>query len=120
MYHACQVEVPEVPVMLFLEILCAVGVVLLFFIFIQLNQISSAITTRPTHRRRGLLRTMMTRLLEDSVEHGESVSMLTASEASIYERFGYGVSTRAASLVTISLRRRRSSVGRASVRDPRF
>jgi len=59
----------------------------------------SAITTRPTHRRRGLLRTMMTRLFEDSVEHGESVSMLTASEATIYERFGYGVSTRAASVV---------------------
>jgi predicted acetyltransferase len=42
---------------------------------------------------------MMTRLLDDSVEHGEPVSMLTASEATIYERFGYGVSTRAASLV---------------------
>jgi len=58
----------------------------------------SAITTRPTHRRQGLLRTMMTRLLDESAEHGEPVSMLTASEATIYQRFGYGVSTRGASL----------------------
>ena len=54
----------------------------------------SAVTVRPTHRRQGLLRTMMLDLLDEAVEHGEPVAMLTASEASIYERFGFGISTR--------------------------
>ncbi len=53
----------------------------------------SAVTVRPTHRRRGLLRSMMVRLLDEAVEHGEPVAMLTASEASIYRRFGFGIST---------------------------
>jgi len=54
----------------------------------------SAVTVRPTHRRQGLLRTMMGHLLDDAVEHDEPVAMLTASEGSIYERFGFGISTR--------------------------
>ncbi len=54
----------------------------------------SWISTRPTHRRRGLLRRVMTRLVEESAERGEVVSMLTASEGGIYPRFGYGVATR--------------------------
>jgi len=54
----------------------------------------SAVTVRPTHRRRGVLRSMMRGLLDDAVEREESVAMLTASEASIYERFGFGISTR--------------------------
>jgi len=55
----------------------------------------SAVTVMPTHRRQGLLRQMMTWLLEDSVQRDEPLSMLTASEATIYSRFGYGVSHRA-------------------------
>lgn len=43
-----------------------------------------------THRRRGLLTSMMTRLLTDRYEAGESVAALWASEAAIYQRFGYG------------------------------
>lgn len=43
-----------------------------------------------THRRRGLLTTMMRRLLTDRYEAGESVAALWASEAAIYQRFGYG------------------------------
>jgi predicted acetyltransferase len=58
----------------------------------------SAVSVRPTHRRRGLLRTMMSRLLDDAVAHGEPVAMLTASEGSIYERFGFGISTRSMSI----------------------
>jgi predicted acetyltransferase len=46
----------------------------------------------PTHRRRGILNEMMRWLLGDAVERGESVAMLTASESSIYGRFGFGVS----------------------------
>lgn len=44
----------------------------------------------PTHRRRGLLTRMMTRLLAERHEAGETVAALWASEAAIYQRFGYG------------------------------
>ncbi len=47
----------------------------------------------PTHRRRGILRLMMTRLFEQARERGEPVAILWASEAAIYDRFGYGLST---------------------------
>jgi predicted acetyltransferase len=48
----------------------------------------------PTHRRRGILRSMMAHQLDDVVERGEAIAVLTASEAVIYGRFGYGVATR--------------------------
>lgn len=44
----------------------------------------------PTHRRRGLLTGMMTRLLAERHEAGEAVAALWASEGAIYQRFGYG------------------------------
>ena len=47
----------------------------------------------PTHRRQGVLRQMMTHQLDDVVERGEPVAILTASEAVIYGRFGYGVAS---------------------------
>ncbi|HEX5616692.1 MAG TPA: GNAT family N-acetyltransferase [Acidimicrobiia bacterium] len=47
----------------------------------------------PTHRRRGVLRQMMRELHDDARAHGEAVSILTASESSIYGRFGYGIAT---------------------------
>ena len=47
----------------------------------------------PTHRRRGILRLMMTRLFEQARERGEPVAILWASEAAIYQRFGYGMGT---------------------------
>jgi predicted N-acetyltransferase YhbS len=56
----------------------------------------SAVAVLPTHRRRGILRSMMTALLDDAVARDESVAMLTASEGAIYQRFGFGVTTRAA------------------------
>lgn len=52
----------------------------------------------PTHRRRGILTAMMHRLHDDAVERGEPIAILTASEASIYRRFGYGVATEAGNL----------------------
>ena len=52
----------------------------------------TAITVRPDHRRRGILREMMQRLLEDAVEAGESMATLFASEGTIYGRFGFGPS----------------------------
>jgi predicted acetyltransferase len=45
----------------------------------------------PTHRRRGILREMMAVQLDDVAEREEPVAVLTASEAVIYGRFGYGV-----------------------------
>jgi predicted acetyltransferase len=48
----------------------------------------------PTHRRRGVLNALMRRQLDDVVERGEPIAVLTASEASIYGRYGYGLATR--------------------------
>ncbi|MFH8799531.1 GNAT family N-acetyltransferase [Streptomyces sp. NPDC017936] len=46
-----------------------------------------------THRRRGLLTRMMRRQLDDVRSWGEPLAVLTASEGSIYGRFGYGAAT---------------------------
>lgn len=46
---------------------------------------------RPTHRRRGVLRDLMRRHLEDVRDRGEVAGGLYASESSIYGRFGYGM-----------------------------
>lgn len=43
----------------------------------------------PTHRRRGLLRALMRRHLDDVRASGEPVSALWSSESGIYGRFGY-------------------------------
>jgi predicted acetyltransferase len=49
------------------------------------------VTVAPTHRRRGLLTEMITRQLTELHEQGgEAVAGLWASEAVIYQRFGYG------------------------------
>lgn len=56
------------------------------------------VSVLPTHRRRGVLRALMARQLDDI---HEPVAILTASEAPIYGRFGYGCGTWACD-VTIS------------------
>jgi predicted acetyltransferase len=43
-----------------------------------------------THRRRGVLRSLMRRQLDDVREWGWPLAVLTASEPAIYGRFGYG------------------------------
>ncbi len=53
----------------------------------------TTVTVHPTHRRRGVLRQMMDEQLDDVARRGEPLAVLTASEASIYERFGYGTAT---------------------------
>jgi predicted acetyltransferase len=50
----------------------------------------SDVTVSPTHRRRGLLRTMITEDLADAAEQGVPLAVLTASEGAIYGRFGFG------------------------------
>jgi predicted acetyltransferase len=54
----------------------------------------TAVGVLPTHRRRGVLRTLMAHQLDDVADRGEPIAVLTASEATIYGRFGYGVATR--------------------------
>ncbi|WP_166136738.1 GNAT family N-acetyltransferase [Nocardioides ochotonae] len=51
------------------------------------------VTVSPTHRRRGLLRRMMTEDLRDAAARGLPVAALTATEGSIYGRFGFGAAT---------------------------
>lgn len=48
----------------------------------------------PTHRRRGILRALMAAVVDQAVERDEPIAGLTASEAVIYRRFGFGVATR--------------------------
>ena len=43
-----------------------------------------------THRRRGLLRLMMQAMFDEARERGEPLAGLSASEGTIYGRFGYG------------------------------
>ena len=47
----------------------------------------------PTHRRRGILRSMMRAQLDDFHARGEPLATLFASEETIYGRYGYGLAT---------------------------
>ncbi len=46
------------------------------------------------HTRRGVLRSMVTTVLEDGARRGHAAAALYASEATIYGRFGFGPATR--------------------------
>jgi len=48
------------------------------------------VSVLPTHRRRGILTTMLDQLFADALKRGEAVATLWASEAGIYGRFGFG------------------------------
>ena len=58
----------------------------------------------PTHRRRGVLRSLMRHQLDDARKAGTPLAILWASEGAIYPRFGYGV--------------RRTRISRRSSRSP--
>ncbi|SEK50495.1 GNAT family N-acetyltransferase [Streptacidiphilus jiangxiensis] len=53
----------------------------------------TGVTVLPTHRRQGVLKAMMRHQLDALRERGEFLSVLLASEATIYRRFGYGPAT---------------------------
>src|SRR5712691_10615209 len=53
----------------------------------------SWVSVLPTHRRRGVLTQLMAAMHDDARERDEPAAILTASEGSIYGRFGYGVAT---------------------------
>lgn len=54
----------------------------------------AGVTVRATERRRGVLRRMMTTSLTDAAHDGYALAALTASESSIYRRFGFGPAIR--------------------------
>jgi predicted acetyltransferase len=53
----------------------------------------TAVGVLPSHRRRGVLSALMRRQLADLRARGEFLSVLLATEALIYRRFGYGPAT---------------------------
>ncbi|GAA2041116.1 GNAT family N-acetyltransferase [Agromyces tropicus] len=65
----------------------------------------SSVTVSPTHRRRGIARAMMEGELATAKAAGAAVAMLTATEATIYGRYGYAPAAKAA---TIEVDRRRA------------
>ncbi|UFU02830.1 GNAT family N-acetyltransferase [Ruania suaedae] len=58
----------------------------------------SDVSASPAHRRRGLVRTMLEADLADAAAHGAALAALTASEATIYGRWGFGPATFARSV----------------------
>jgi predicted acetyltransferase len=62
-----------------------------------------------THRRRGILRALLAEQHRGFTADGLAVSLLTASEAAIYGRFGYGVATENR---TVEIERRRAVLRR--------
>jgi predicted acetyltransferase len=60
----------------------------------------------PTHRRRGVLRSMMRAQLDACRAHGDTVAYLWATEDPIYGRFGYGLASYS---LEIDLARERSA-----------
>lgn len=68
----------------------------------------------PTHRRRGLLRSLMDHHLDDVVSRGEAATVLLAAESAIYGRFGYG---RATQLRTVEVETHHSAYGSLFVDD---
>jgi predicted acetyltransferase len=63
----------------------------------------SSVTTLPTHRRRGVLTSLITRDLAEVRDRGVAAAVLIASEATIYGRFGFGPATQTATW-TVDLR----------------
>ncbi|WP_328677824.1 GNAT family N-acetyltransferase [Streptomyces sp. NBC_00322] len=62
------------------------------------------VSVTATHRRRGVLTSMMRRQLDDVRGWGEPIAVLTASEPEIYGRFGYGLGTQQISLTIDTVR----------------
>ncbi|WP_426999148.1 GNAT family N-acetyltransferase [Pseudarthrobacter sp. N5] len=84
------------------------------------TQLVTAVTVRTSHRRRGLLRRMMTEDLLLARNDGLAMAALTASEGSIYGRFGYGVASFERSVkvdTSARFRLRHDPVGTVEVAD---
>ncbi len=86
----------------------------------------SAVTVAPTHRRRGILRSVMAGELRAAADLGVPIAALTVSESTIYGRFGFGaaipattweIDTRRAGWVGPTAPGRFDFVGREAGRD---
>ena len=76
----------------------------------------TAVSVLPSHRRRGVLRSLMHRQLADIAARGEEpVAALWASETPIYSRYGYGC---ASSLAHFEFRRAEGALARHAPTDP--
>ena len=53
----------------------------------------ASVTVRPNHRRRGLMRELMTADLRAARDQGRALAALSSMEATIYGRFGFGAAT---------------------------
>lgn len=73
------------------------------------------VSVLPTHRRRGILRSMMRRRLSDIAERGESLAALWASESMLYRRYGYG---KASWHATFTVRHGEGTLLPGAPRDP--
>lgn len=84
----------------------------------------TAVTVRSTHRRRGLLRAMITSDLAQAKADGLPMAALTASEATIYGRFGFGAATHVCTVEVATKNgitfhnRAAASVGTVEIADP--
>ena len=58
----------------------------------------------PSHTRRGLATALLEHQLRDIAARGEAVATLRASEATIYERFGYAVASTSSTVELVSAR----------------
>lgn len=86
------------------------------------TQMVTAVTVRTSHRRRGLLRRMMSEDLRLAREDGLAVAALTASEGTIYGRFGYGVASFERTVqvdTTARFSLDHQAVGRVEIADPK-
>ncbi len=79
----------------------------------------TGVSVMPSHRRQGLLRSMMAELLDDARRRQEPLAALWASESAIYGRFGYGTAIEGADLMIerpyAALRQDVASVGRVRI-----
>lgn len=72
---------------------------------------TTRVTVAPTHRRQGVLRSLMEAHLTEAVEHGDVIAALWASDSAIYGRFGFGVAVES---FAIDLDRTRARLGKAT------
>jgi predicted acetyltransferase len=73
------------------------------------------VSVLPTHRRRGVLNSIMKHQLNDIRDRGEPLAILWASEAGIYSRYGYG---RASWHLSFSFQRREGTLAKTVPADP--
>jgi predicted acetyltransferase len=72
----------------------------------------------PTHRRRGVLNSLIRKHFDEARRHGQPIAALWASESTIYGRYGYGLASFAGE---VSIERNRSAfVGPTPTFEARF